>query len=119
MGLMYSTEKKEYKQEKGDEKMVSKVFTDSIKKSPVKKKTSPVKKKTSPRKSPVKKKTTPRKKVSSTPGLTLVPDAETKAGVGYWDEKNVKLRKLKQERKTKKNMKGKTNNMSMTKKSKK
>ena len=109
---MYSTEKNEYKQEKGDEKMVSKVFTDSIKKSPVKKKTSP-------RKSPVRKKTTPRKKVSSTPGLTLVPDAETKAGVGYWDEKNIKPRKLKQERKTKKNMKGKTNNMSMTKKSKK
>lgn len=114
MGLQYSTErikKSEYEKLEQDEKMVSKTFTSSMRK----KKTSPKKKKTSPKKkrisSPSKKKTSPRKKVSSTPGLTLVPDAETKAGVGYWDEKNVRLRKLKQERKNKK--------MSMTKKNKK
>ncbi len=114
MGLQYSTErikKSEYEKLEEDEKMVSKTFTSSMRK----KKTSPKKKKTSPKKkrisSPSKKKMRPRKKVSSTPGLTLVPDAETKAGVGYWDEKNVRLRKLKQERKNKK--------MSMTKKNKK
>jgi len=128
MGLQYSTErikKSEYEKLEEDEKMVSKTFTSSIKKkktspkkkktSPKKKKTSPKKKKTSPKKkrisSPSKKKIKERKKVSSMPGLTLVPEAETKAGVGYWDEKNVRLRKLKQERKNKK--------MSMTKKNKK
>ena len=121
MGLQYSTErikKSEYEKLEEDEKMVSKTFTSSMRKkktSPKKKKTSPKKKKTSPKKkrisSPSKKNMRPSEKVSSTPGLTLVPDAETKAGVGYWDEKNVRLRKLKQERKNKK--------MSMEKKNKK
>ena len=107
MGLQYSTErikKSEYEKLEEDEKMVSKTFTSSIKK----KKTSPKKKRIS---SPSKKKIKEREKVSSMPGLTLVPEAETKAGVGYWDEKNVRLRKLKQERKNKK--------ISMVKKNKK
>ena len=43
------------------------------------------------------------KKVSSTPGLTLIPDAETKAGVGYWDDKNVILREKNRKKKIERN----------------
>ena len=92
MGLQHSTQREtrtDTDRTDKDDSMVSKIFVTSIKK----KKVSPKKKKMN---SPVNK-----KKVSSTPGLTLVPDAETKAGVGYWDEKNVRLRKEKKRKREK------------------
>ena len=119
----------DYEKTDNEDIMISKTFITSIKKkkvspkkkkttpkkkkvSPKKKKTTPKKKKVSPRRkaktTPKKKKVSPRrkmssvsnkKKVSSTPGLTLVPDARTRAGVGHWDKKNVRLRKEKKNKK--------------------
>ena len=114
MGLQYSTERRkinDYEKTDNEDIMISKTFITSIKKkkiSPKKKKTTPKKKKTTPKK----KKVSPRrkmssvsneKKVSSTPGLTLIPDAETKAGVGYWDDKNVILREKNRKKKIERN----------------
>ena len=115
MGLQYSTERRkinDYEKTDNEDIMISKTFITSIKKKKVspkkKKKVSPKKKKTTPKK----KKVSPRRKmssvsnknkVSSTPGLTLIPDAKTKGGVGYWDDKNVILREKNRKKKIERN----------------